>query len=72
MVDADGVVTGRRDVDATTPSVPAVGAAPTESVNPLVSTLIPPWTAPAAAVPAVIIASETEVLNSFDRLTESQ
>jgi hypothetical protein len=72
VVDANAVVTIGLDVVASAPSVPAVGAAPTETVNLLVSTLIPPRTVPAAAVPAIIIASETEVLDSLDRLTELQ
>ena len=70
MVDANAVVTIRLDAGATTPSVPTVGAAPTETVNLLVSTLIPSRTVPAAAVPAIIIASEAKVLDPLDRLTD--
>jgi hypothetical protein len=71
VVEANAMITIRLDVAASTPSVPAVGAAPTEAVYPLVSTLVPARTVPAVAVPAIIIASEGVVLDSLDRLTES-
>jgi hypothetical protein len=71
VVDANAVVTMASNVVASAPSVPTVRAAPTETVNLLVSTLVPARAVPAVAVPAIVIASEGEVLDSLDWRPES-
>jgi hypothetical protein len=71
VVDDNAAVAIGLDVAASTPSVPAVVAAPTETVNLLVSTHIPARTVPARAVRAIITASEGEILDCLERLPQS-
>ena len=65
MPNANSMGTMAPDPVSAAPAVPAIGAAPTEAIQPLVAAQIPAGALPAIIVPTVIAAIVKRIVLSF-------